>query len=253
MEKKCLWCFESEPEESFKNKAHTIPKSLGGENYNKNVCDSCNKYFGSRVEYNYSIEEALKETFNIPRRVMLMSGNPKKQVGKFKSRYFDIRIRNGKRTLKILPQFRNNRSFQQELCRAFKRGLYKMVLEELNRQKEIGYESEYDLIRLFSRYNKHNLPVIYFNRAIGVFLTTKREAETPVLIFDRMQYLYSNDKFIEIEFLGQVFGFPIKNFSEADYDEYLEKSLGLKKGHFINAVIIEELTDIDIAMKVMQK
>ena len=248
-----MWCFESEPKVSFVNKAHTIPKSLGGENFNPNVCDSCNKYFGSRVDYNYSIEEALKEAFNISRRVMLMSGNPKKQVGKFKSRYFDIRIRNGKRTLKILPEFRNSKSFQQELCRAFKRGLYKMVFEELNRQKEIGYEKEFDIIRLFSRFNKIELPVIYFNRAIGVFMTTKREAETPILIFDRMQYLYSNDKFIEIEFLGQVFGFPIKKSSMKDYDEYLEKSLNLKRGHFINAIIINQLIDIDIAMKIMQQ
>lgn len=78
-------------------KAHTIPKSLGGENFNKNVCDSCNTYFGSKQDYKYSIEEALKETFNISRRVMLMSGKPKKQVGNFKSRYFDIRVRNGKK------------------------------------------------------------------------------------------------------------------------------------------------------------
>jgi|AntRauTorckE5430_2_1112549.scaffolds.fasta_scaffold40981_2 hypothetical protein len=42
MELKCLWCLEEEPKVTFNKKAHTIPKSLGGQNYNKNVCDSCN-------------------------------------------------------------------------------------------------------------------------------------------------------------------------------------------------------------------
>jgi hypothetical protein len=59
MSLKCLWCFNSEPIVTFKKKAHTIPKSLGGQNYNNNVCDCCNSYFGDKQEKDYSIEEAL--------------------------------------------------------------------------------------------------------------------------------------------------------------------------------------------------
>ena len=251
MIKKCIWCLKNESEINFIKKAHTIPKSLGGQNYNLNVCDSCNEYFGNKHEYNYSLEEALKETFNITRRVMLLSDNPKRKVGKFKSRFFDLRERNGKPVLKIEPSFRFNKDFQNELCHAFKRGLYKMFFEVLNRQKQVGYENHYDVIRDFSRYNIGNLPVLYFNRAVGIFISFKREAETPVLFFDRMKYLYSNEKFVEIEFLGHVFGFPITSFSESDYQNYLNESFKLKKGHFLNAIMISKLTDIDIAMSIL--
>ncbi|MBK0368245.1 HNH endonuclease [Flavobacterium agrisoli] len=41
--KSCLWCLKKEPDVTFIKKAHTIPKSLGGQNYNKNVCDDCMK------------------------------------------------------------------------------------------------------------------------------------------------------------------------------------------------------------------
>lgn len=249
--KKCIWCLSSEKKESFKTKAHTIPKSLGGQSFNKNVCDNCNSYFGSRVEYKYSIEEALKEGFNISRRMMLLSGKPKKKVGGFKSRYFDIRERNGKRTLKVLPSFRLNESFQKELCHAFKRGLYKLFLEELNLQKGLGFDDKYNVIREFSRYNKGDLPVIYFDRSVGIFMSIKREAETPVLLFDRMKYLYSNEKFVEIEFLGHVFGFPITDVTKEDFDSYITNSKELKLGHFNSWKKIDKLIDIDITLSIM--
>lgn len=57
MQKKCLWCLKEEAKTTFNIKAHTIPKSLGGQNYNKNVCDDCNSYYGNSLEVGYSIEE----------------------------------------------------------------------------------------------------------------------------------------------------------------------------------------------------
>ncbi len=251
MKLKCLWCLNEEPKVTFEKRAHTIPKSLGGQNYNKNVCDECNSYFGNKQEVNYSIEEALKETFNITRRRLLMDKTPKRQVGKFKSRFFDIKERNGKPRLVIKPSFRLNSTFQRELSYYFKRGLYKMYLEELNRQTNKGFEPKYDVIRNFARYGKGTATVLYFNRVIGIMLMFKREAETPILYFDRMKYLYSNEQFVEIEFLGHVFGFPITLFSKSDFDNYIEKSLKEKQGHFTEAKIIDKLTDVDLALRIM--
>ncbi len=247
----CIWCLKKDPEVTFIKKAHTIPKSLGGQNYYRNICDGCNEYFGSKSDHNYSIEEALKEAFNISRRRLLDSGKPKRKVGKFKSRFFDIRVRNGKKRLIIKPSFRMNVSFQEELGRSFKRGLYKLFFEEINRQNKLGSESEYELIRLYSRYNQGDLPVLYFNRSIGAFITFGTEAETPELIFDRMDYLFSNQKFAEIEFLGHVFGFPISNFDEQDFKEYLDNSIKVKKGLFNNWKYINKMTDMDILMSIM--
>lgn len=250
---KCLWCFNSEPIVTFEKKAHTIPKSLGGQNYNNNVCDCCNSYFGNKQENDYSIEEALKEAFNITRKRLLDSENTKRKVGRFKSRFFEIKERKGKLRLTIKPTFRFNKEFQQNLCKAFKRGLYKMYFEELNRQKNIGYEDKYNVIREYARFNKRELPVFYFSRRIGIMAIFSREAETPILFFDRMNYLYSNEKFTEIEFLGHVFGFPITEVTTEEIQEYITESTNIKKEHFINLVLLDKLTEIDLTLKIMNQ
>lgn len=247
----CLWCSKSNSQTTFNKKAHTIPKSLGGQNYNNNVCDACNEYFGNKQERNYSIEEALKEAFNISRNRFLSSQKPKKQVGKFRSRFFDIKTRNKKLRLSIKPAFRFDGDFQKQLCRDFKRGLYKMYFEELNRQTDLGYAKHYDAIRDFARSDRFDMPVFYFVKAVGLFPMFRREAETPVLIFDRMLYLYSNDKFVEIEFLGHVFGFATTNVSSDEINSYLNESLKTKQKHFRTFTLIEKLTDIDLALSIL--
>lgn len=251
MKSKCLWCLNEDPKVTFNKKAHTIPKSLGGQNYNNNVCDDCNSFFGNKQEVNYSIEEALKETFNITRRRLLYNSKQKRKVGKFKSRFFDIRERNGKPRLLVKPSFRLNSAFQKELSYYFKRGLYKMYLEELNRQTNKGFEPKYDIIRNFARYGLGTATVLYFTRTAGMMMMFEREAETPILFFDRMKYLYSNDKFVEIEFLGHVFGFPIAIFTKSDFDNYINKSLKEKQGLFREANVIEKLTDVDLSLQIM--
>lgn len=254
--KRCLWCRLNENETTFNKKAHTIPKSLGGQNFNQNVCDNCNHFFGNATSENrYSIETALKETFCITRQRFLSGRTPKRQVGKFKSIFFDVKDRNGKLRLVLNKSFLFKTEFQQQLCRNFKRGLIKMWFEEFDRQSKnnIGQEEKYDIIRQFSRYNFGDLPVIYFERKYGIFLFTKSEAETPTLILNRMGYLYENEKFTEIEFLGHVFGFPIAEFSNNDYNLYIKNSSEKKIQFFTNAVILDKLIDIDFTLSIMDK
>lgn len=249
----CLWCGAMSLDVPFNKKAHTIPKSLGGQNYNKFVCDSCNNYFGDRASNNnkYSIEEALKETFIITRTRLLIPGKAKRKVGRFKSKFFDVKEKNGRYSLSIKPSFRFVPGFQNELCHSFKRGLYKMFFEEFNLQKGFGMEGKYDIIRAFARFNKIDLPVFYFRRKIGILALFEREAETPILLFDRMKYLFSNDKFIEIEFLGHVFGFPISDFNTVDLQNYLVESYKLKTTFFLTAIELKRITDIDFTLSIM--
>lgn len=254
--KKCLWCRLDEIETTFNKKAHTIPKSLGGQNYNQTVCDNCNHFFGNATTENrYSIETALKETFCITRQRFLSGRTPKRKVGKFKSIFFDVKERNGKLRLALNKSFLFKNEFQQQLCRNFKRGLIKMWLEEFDRQSKnnIGHSEKFDVIRQFSRYNIGNLPVIYFERKFGIFLFTKSEAETPTLILNRMNYLYENEKFTEIEFLGHVFGFAISQFTNEDLNFYIKNSLEKKTQFFTNAILLDKLIDIDFTLKVMDK
>jgi hypothetical protein len=88
-DKICLWCLQKGPNVTFAKKAHTIPKSLGGQNFNKNICDDCNYYFGNSDSHNgkYSIEVALKEAFTISRKRFLLGGINKRKVGEFKYQF----------------------------------------------------------------------------------------------------------------------------------------------------------------------
>jgi len=251
MNKKCIWCLKEEPEVTFLTKAHTIPKSLGGQNVNPNVCDSCNEYFGSRLYKFYSIEGALKETFNVTRFRLLQTKKPKRKVGEFKSIFFILKIKNNQFNLIIKDTFRFDYVSQNQMCRAFKRGLYKMYFEELNRQENIGYENTYDLIRGFSRYDLEDLPVYYFHRSIGAMIMLETELETPILNFKRMNYLYSNEYFVEIEFLGHVFGFPINRYDTKDLENYIQNSIQLKKKFFKSYKEIKRLTDIDLLFTIL--
>ncbi|SFC72431.1 HNH endonuclease [Flavobacterium phragmitis] len=256
MEKTCLWCKLNDNETTFNKKAHTIPKSLGGQNYNQTVCDNCNHFFGNATPENrYSIETALKETFCITRQRFLSGLTQKRKVGKFKSIFFDVKERNGKLRLVLNKSFLFKTDFQQQLCRNFKRGLVKMWFEEFDRQSKtnVGHDDKYDIIRDFSRYDAGDLPVIYFERRYGLFLFTKREAETPTLIFNRMLYLHEDEKFTEIEFLGHVFGFPTAEFTNEEFKLYLKNSMDKKRDFFLNAVLLDKLMDIDFTLKLLDK
>ena len=253
--KKCLWCQRNEKETYFETKAHTIPKSLGGKFINPNICDECNSYFGSRKNIDrIAVEEILKETFSITRRRIQESTKlikSTKKLNRFKSRYFEIRERNGKPKLKIKQSFRLKRGFQSKICRYFKRGIYKLYLEELNRQKSIGFEEQYHFIREFARYNLGNYPIFYFERRFGAILLLNHEGDSPKLIFDRMNYLVSDYGFTEIEFLGHVFGFPIRRLYELEIEKYLKKSIDKKKKLFKRVKEIKYLTDVDLMFSVM--
>lgn len=69
----------------------------------------------------------------------------------------------------------------------------------------------------------------------------KNEAETPILYFDRMNYLYSDDKFAEIEFLGHVFGFPITHFTKEEFKKYAQNSIEMKKDFFFRGKCYREI------------
>ena len=62
--KVCIWCSKSEDIVNFNKIAHTIPQSLGGNHICKNVCDSCNEYFGNKEFGKPAIEITLKEVFS---------------------------------------------------------------------------------------------------------------------------------------------------------------------------------------------
>lgn len=254
--KKCIWCLKTETEKAFNKQAHTIPRSLGGKMLNPNVCDECNEYFGSKGSDDVAIEEAFKEAFVITKKRMQepsnLIHNPNKKTKRIKSRYFEFYQKDGKSSLKVKLSFKFLPGFQSKLCHYFKRGLYKIYLEELNRQFGLGFEPEYDFIREFARYNLGEYPVFYFERNAGIIMTLKDEIESPTIIFDKMNYLLRGKYgFTEIEFMGHVFGFPTRRLYELEAHRYLRETKKLKQRFFKGMKVIKYLTDIDLALKIM--
>ena len=250
--KVCIWCLKNENEKTFNNKAHTIPKSLGGQNYNINVCDECNSFFGEKIKnMSYSIEEALKETFCITRERLLIRKNVKKKVGKFKSRFFEFKEKEGKKSIALKTNIFLNHQYQIQLCRNFKRGLIKLWFEEFTRQNfnENFSSIKYDLIRNFARYDIGDVPVFYFVRSFGAIIMRQKEPETPIMIFNRNLTFLNNDYYTEFEFLGHVFGFPFFDFGESMLNMIINESLNSKKGYYKNCKKIITLMDVDFTLE----
>ncbi|OYU78844.1 MAG: hypothetical protein CFE23_16690 [Flavobacterium sp. BFFFF1] len=147
--KKCIWCSKTELDTTFRKAAHTFPQSLGGKNTCDNVCDSCNHFFGNKTEKMPSVEIALKEVLNLSKYLLL--ANAGKIKSRFKSEYFDFNIKTMKVKFKMKYQLREN--FQSNFARLFRRGIYKVFLEERERLRKDAHDSRYDFIREFARYD----------------------------------------------------------------------------------------------------
>lgn len=252
---KCIWCSqEPSPTTTFNKRAHTVPQSLGGQQVCPNVCDACNHYFGNYHDQVPPVETAIKEAFVIARYRFLNGEHIGKNqpMARFKSTYFDVNAPT--RTLKLKSKFLLKRSFQETLGRQFKRGIYKMYLEEVERQFGEGHAPRYDFMRQFARYDQGDLPVYYFHRRLGGFLMLKEWAKYPVLLLREhkpMQYLVEAPGFDEVEFLGHVMGIATTPYHPAGFTAYIEKSVAEKSQLFIAWGEIKKFTDVDVALSIL--
>jgi hypothetical protein len=253
--KKCIWCSKTEGKTEFKRIAHTIPQTLGGKNHCVNVCDECNLYFGSYQNKMPPIETVIKETFNISRAMFLKTNNEigkNKALPKFSSNYFNVNF--NKNTISLKPSYKHNSLFQEKLSRQLKKGLYKIFLEETERQRLDGHSEKYDFIREFSRYNLGDYPVFYFRRKHGIILMNKKWAKTPELFMKedyKLRYLIDEPSFFEFELLGHVFGIATSRHWEIAYDNYFKKTLEAKKDQFIGFSQVINFNDIDLTLSIL--
>lgn len=246
----CIWCTESQKQKSFNDLAHSIPKSLGGKNICENVCDDCNHYFGNINDRLRSIEETIKEVFYISRVRFLGKGKigKNKPIARIKSTYFNIDIDKGKFSLKT--KFTLTKDFQTNLCRQFKRGIYKIYLEELEINKNVALDKEFDFIRSFAKDNLGDLPVFYFNRLHPIIALTEESIANPSINFEykTMNYLIQNDVFFEFELLGQVFGIVRNKEWVKSFEDYIKENREIKKDYFSDIILINKVTDIDFTL-----
>lgn len=253
--KRCIWCGKSENETPFEKLAHTIPQSLGGKNICNNVCDACNLYFGSHYMGMLSIETVLKETFGITRARFL---NTRGEIGKnkalprYSSVYFNVDFKKHKIALKSAYLLR--KGFQENIGRQMKRGLYKIFLEETERQFGTGHDPKYNFIREYARFNLGDFPLFYFERKHGVFLLANEWVKHPVLHLkedEQMKYLVNSPGFQEFELLGHIFGIATARSWEIGFDTYAQKTKAAKCELFHRWWPVKHFNDVDLALALL--
>lgn len=155
--KTCIWCRQTENNAPFLRKAHTFPQSLGGSNICENVCDRCNSYFGNRQGDSPSIEIVLKELLNISKFYLLGKTDSVPKNQRFKSEYFNVNWNQYK--IRMKPRYSIKKDFQLKVGRQFRKGVFKVFLEERERQRQDALNDRYNFIREFARYDLGEYPI----------------------------------------------------------------------------------------------
>ena len=251
----CIWCKKDDQSTSFNSIAHTIPQSLGGKSICTNVCDNCNSYFGSYQNQQLPIETVIKETFNISRFRYLSSLDQigkNKALARYKSNLFQIDFK--KNLIKPKGRYQIQSGFQKSLARLLKRGLYKMFLEEQERQFSAGHLEKFNFMRDFARNDIGDYPVFYFLRKYPMIVMAPEWAKYPTLILkedQQMKYLINDDNFFEFEFLGHVFSIPVNKDWENMFGKYVLQTKKLKEKLFNQMIIVENFYDIDFTLRIL--
>ncbi len=240
--RKCIWCNSNELNVSFKKKAHTVPQSLGGKNICLNVCDDCNAYFGNRSNGKPAVEVILKEFLHLSQYILLSTIN---QPIRHKSEYFDINKKTNQVGIKM--KYRLIQNFQETIIRQFKRGLYKVFLEERDRQKQDAYNERFNFIREFARYDLLDYPVFYVKPFQGAVFFQTDDAKHPTIRFTEYSDEMDIDfRMFEYTILGHRIVIPTSPLYYINFKKfvtYIKKQNVKLMGEDI--VEIKSINDID--------
>ena len=248
---KCIWCLNEKPIVSFFTKPHTISKSLGSTNIGFDICDQCNKYFGSdnkQNQFSFSIEKAFKEIMNIT-RFMLKPNKTKDSWKELNSQYFNYY--HSKQILKIKNFFLSNSHFLKFFTRQFKRGVYYIFLQEYHRCTENGLDERFNSIRDFARNDIGDLP-LYFLVNNGVYLV-EENIDSPSFSFNEKVITDINDfGFYQMWLFGNIFFLEVTPRSKFSKEIYLNKeSQKLIGTGFVYRELrkMKYITDIDFTLR----
>lgn len=244
----CIFCGRDSTITSFRERPHTMPKSLGSINIGFDVCDECNHYFGEPDELSFpklSIEVCVKEVFGLM-KVLIYGGNT---AGRLKSIYFSYW--ESKNKIVFRSHFKFNDRFLTTFAIQFKRGIYEMFLQEYHKQTGKGLEDRFNQIRNFARYNTGNIPLYYLvNNGI---LLLEKELQHPKFSFSESQF---NDidtyGFYTLILYGKWFFLEVTPRASLCREVFLEKQCTeLNVGGFIHSKLIEitRITDIDFSLR----
>lgn len=243
--KTCIWCLKEEGLVTFNRAAHIFPQSLGGRRLCKNVCDSCNSYFGSKQQGLPSVEIALKEPLNIS-RMFILSGfkDNKAPIPRFKSEYFDYDLQ--KQVISPKFKYRLISEFQTKFTKQFKRGIYKIFLEERSESVGDALDTQFNFIREFARYGIGNPPVFYCRPAIPAVFVSREDLEDPVIRFtEHSDEVMKRFGFYSYYFMTHSIAIPVIGAYELTMDQYIKFILESEKRIYDRIIPLRYITDLD--------
>jgi hypothetical protein len=249
----CIWCNRKEPDVPFLKKAHTFPQSLGGDSICDNVCDYCNHYFGSPQAQSPAIEVILKEILNISKYLLLHHINEVPKNKRYKSEYFNLNWE--KKSIHLKPRFIVRRGYQEKLGRLFTRGLYKVFLEERERQRNDAKDSRYDFIREFARYDLGDYPIYYFIPKIRAVFVSSTDTNKPMIRFtDHSDKMDQDFKVFEYTIMGHNFCIPTsRNFVNLYLDYYKKYLIETDNPSGTRIIAIKYVENIDFTFQFLDQ
>ncbi|SHG77800.1 hypothetical protein SAMN05444483_1342 [Salegentibacter echinorum] len=248
----CIWCSRSSNETSFLTKPHTIPKKLNAHKIGFDICDQCNKYFGSdnnEEKIKYSIDKITKEIFNV-HRFLLSNEKDSNSWKKFKSQFFNYY--HSKNALKIKIDYRKNIGFEEAFTKKFKRGIYNIFLQEYHRNTENGLDAQFDEIRNFVRYNIGDLPLYYLKNRTGIRLTEDLDMPMEFSFNQHVQSIIDRYGFYHMTLKGLNFFIAVNQKAFENIDNYLipECKYLMGSGFVFNKLIeIKKISQIDFTIQ----
>ncbi|KUG13653.1 hypothetical protein CMU40_01250 [Elizabethkingia anophelis] len=252
--KKCIWCNRDNNHTSFKTIAHTFPQSLGGKNICINVCDKCNFAFGNKQSFQPSVDLAIKEIFNLSRFLI----SDKKNISSYKrfsSEYFKINLDQRKITLKM--KYKLLAKFQENFARSFKRGIYKIFLEERERICGDSHSEEFNFIREFSRYNLNDIPLYYLKPQNAIIFIDQEQFDNPRLNFlEPHNELQKNYRLYEFYYGGYTYILHTNVFMQEYHINKYENEVVLRNKNSMNLsslVQIHKMEDLDFRYHLFNK
>jgi hypothetical protein len=244
----CIWCRKEKDETGFSKAAHIFPHALGGKTTCSDVCDDCNHYFGAKQTGRPSVEIALKEPLNVSRMYLMSQLRKEKSPLRYKGEYLKYDLKNQI----VSPAFKYStlKDFQNIFTTLFKRGIYKIFLEQ--RQVSIGdaLDTKYDFIREFARYGLGELPVFYARPKMGAIFVSQ-DLYTPEIRFTEKSNQEMEMGFYSYNFMTHYLTLPTINHYKINFDNYLNYFLQTKGDYYSQLIPIKSMTDFDFIFSFM--
>ena len=250
----CIFCKRTkEDTATFKEKAHTIPESLGSSNIGVDICDDCNHYFGQPDPTIYrpvlGVELAVKEVLGVQRALLRRDQNAPRL------KYIFFEYWRKKNTFKFKNRFLySDNTFLLMFGRQFRRGIYELFLQEYHRQYEDGLNPKFEKIRRFSRYNEGDVPLYYVQRRMGLYLMEdgKNGVFVPQFHFsDKLLEDMEQYGFFQLYLFGQIYYLEVTDKAAEHRYEYLNKEIHDTDigGNIYSCITqVEKITDMDFLM-----